>query len=296
MNRMTRADMTKAIEHLKEGLARDPQYALLWAELGSVLARSADGSWIPAAEGYARAREAVDRALALEPELAEGYASLAWIQRSYDWDFRGAEASIARALELAPASADVLRIAGTMARTNGRFEEAIGLFRRALEQDPLSANTYDHLGLALHAADRPAEAEVAYRKTLELSPQRIRTRALLALSLLAQGRREEALAEASRESEGLYHLWALAIVEHGSGHIAESDAALDQLIEKNAADGAYQIAALYGARGEADKAFEWLERAYAQRDSGLPEAKTTPRLRPLHGDPRWGAFLEKMGL
>jgi hypothetical protein len=79
------------------------------------------------------------------------------------------------------------------------------------------------------------------------------------------------------------------------GHAAESDEALGELIEKFAEDWALQIADVHGARGEADAAFEWLERAYAQRDGGLADMKWSPRFRSLHGDPRWSAFLKKMG-
>jgi hypothetical protein len=87
----------------------------------------------------------------------------------------------------------------------------------------------------------------------------------------------------------------LTIVHHAIGRRAESDGALQELIEIGAATLACQIAEAHAARGEPDLAFEWLERAYAQRDGGLSEMKTSPHFRSLHGDPRWGAFLKKMG-
>jgi hypothetical protein len=68
------------------------------------------------------------------------------------------------------------------------------------------------------------------------------------------------------------------------------------LIAKYRSDGAYQVAEVYGVRGATDLAFDWLERAYAQRDPGLSEVKISTRLRLLHGDSRWIAFLRKMGL
>lgn len=190
----------------------------------------------------------------------------------------------------------MLREAGRLALCLGRLGEAIELYRRALEQDPLSTASYHNLGSALQAMDRLEEAEAAYRKVLELAPQRVGTRGLLSLTLLALGRGDEALAEAGREPEEAFGLWALAIVHHGLGHAAESDAALEELIEKYSEDAAYQIAEVYAVRGEADRAFEWLERAYTQNDPGLTETKDDRRLRSLHGDPRWGAFLKKMGL
>lgn len=183
-----------------------------------------------------------------------------------------------------------------MASNLGRFGEAIGLFGRALEQDPLSASSYNNLGSVLEAMDRHAEAEAAYHRALELAPQMAGTRDFLARTLLSLGRGGEALAEASREPHEPFRLWALAIVHHGLGHAAESDVALKELIEKCSEDSAYQIAEVHAARGEVDQAFEWLERSYTQRDPGLTGTKIRPSLRSLHGDPRWGAFLKKMGL
>jgi tetratricopeptide (TPR) repeat protein len=163
-------------------------------------------------------------------------------------------------------------------------------------QDPLRAVSYQNLGLALDASDRPAEAEAAYRKTLELAPQGEVTRDLLALNLLAQGRGDEALAEAAREPNEIFRLWALAIIENTAGRRTESDTALQELIAKYETDCASQIGEVYGARGEADLAFDWLERAYVQRDPGLADMKTNRLLRSLHADPRWDSFLRKMRL
>jgi tetratricopeptide (TPR) repeat protein len=175
------------------------------------------------------------------------------------------------------------------------FEEAIELYRRMLETDPLNAASHYGLGLVLRTVDRLTEAEEAYRQVLELAPQRMLTRAYLSLTLLAQGRCEEALRVATAEPFELFRLWALAIVFHDLGRGAESDAALRDLLEKYGEDGAYQIAEVYGNRGEADAAFDWLERAYAQRDPGLAELKVSLLFRALHADPRWTAFMKRMG-
>jgi serine/threonine protein kinase/tetratricopeptide (TPR) repeat protein len=293
--RRTREDTAKGIEYLEQALELDPEFALAWAELGRARFSRAIHGWAPLAEGHGRAREAAERALALEPDLAEGHSALGLIRMLYDWDWRGAEASMRRALELAPGNAQVLRAAGVLAGNLGRLEEAIGLYHRAVEQDPLSAPAYNNLGLALYAADHFPESEAAYRKALELAPQRIGTHAYLSLTLLVQGRGEEALKEAMRDPHEALRLWALGLVHHGMGHRAESEAALEELIAKRSGDWAAQIAEMHAVRGEADAAFAWLERAYAQRDAALAEVKRTPRFRSLHGDPRWGAFLKKMG-
>jgi len=148
----------------------------------------------------------------------------------------------------------------------------------------------------LHAADRFAEAEQAFQRSLELAPQRAVTRAYLALTILALGRAQEAIAQAMQEPEEVYRLWSLAMLHHDMNDRTASDAALQTLIEKHAVGAAYQVAVVHAARGESDEAFEWLERSYAQRDPGLPEMKSNPRLRRLRTDPRWIAFLKRIGL
>ncbi len=220
---------------------------------------------------------------------------LAWNQFNHDWDWGGAEASVRRALELAPGNVYALRAAGMVARARGRTSEALDFYHRALEQDPLSVGSYSGYAGVLFDAGRLDEAEAVYRKGLELAPQRALAHSKLATLLSMRGRNEEALAEAKQEPDEMFRNWALAIVYHALGRRAESDAALRELIEKNAHDSAAQIAEVYAMRGEADAAFEWLERAYEQRDSGLVHAQSNRHLASLHGDPRWRAFMRKMG-
>ena len=295
LDRDTLEDISKVFEYLKEAVERDPEFALAWSLLGAAHTRQADQGWVPVAEGYEQAREAVERALALEPDLAEAHALMGWIQRTYDWNWSSSQASYARALKLDPGNAIALRRAATLAWSLGRMEEAIELSRRAVEQDPLSAHAYSNLGQALEYEDRLEESEAALRRSLELVPQRSGTRAHLALTLVREGRGEEALTHAMRVQNEGFRLWVLAIIHHAMEHRSESDAVLRELVEKHAETMAYQAAEAYAQRGETDQAFEWLERAYAQRDGGLTRIKTSTLLRSLHGDPRWGAFLTKMG-
>jgi eukaryotic-like serine/threonine-protein kinase len=296
LDRSSREETAKAIEYMKQALAADPDLAVAWAELGMAYTREAMLAWASPTDGFGRGREAIARALALEPDLAEAHAAMAWLQINADWDWRGAEASIARAQELAPGNATVLRRAGVLAIYRGRLEESIALNRRALEQDPLSAATYGNLGFALFVASRFTEAEAMFRKGLELAPQSPGIRGNLLYALLAQGRATEALAVASQQPEGWMRLYGLALTHHALGHAAESEAALQELIEKDSDTAAVQIADVYGMRGERESAFAWLERAYAQRDPGLSGIKLQPSFRSLHDDPRWAPFVKKMRL
>ena len=113
---------------------------------------------------------------------------------------------------------------------------------------------------------------------------------------LCQGRLDEALEAAKCVVHETFRLLALANVYHAQGRHTESDAALKELIETHADTGAFQIAEAFAYRDDRDQAFAWLERAYAQRDAGMHMLRESQSMRGLHADPRWQAFLAKVGL
>jgi serine/threonine-protein kinase len=292
----SRESVAKGIECMQEALELDPGHALASAWLSRAYLHEVGRGGIPVAEGIANAREAAERALKLEPNLAEGHASLGAIRMRYDWDWEGAEASYRRALELSPGNADVVRSVGTLARNLGRQEEAISLHQRAVEQDPLNPTSYLSLGHTYRAALRFPEAAAAYRMALDLAPQRTTLHSHLGLALMEEGRNGEGLAEAELEPLYEVRLLTLAVIHFADNRRVQSDVALQEMIEKYPGYAAFQIAEVYAARREVDAAFEWLERAYVQRDTGLADVGSDPLLRSLHDDPRWEAFLVKMGI
>ena len=294
IDRNTRDATAKGIAYLEQALKREPGFALAWAELGRAYASEANWGWSPAAEGFARARDAIAQALALEPDLAEGHAGMAWIQMVHDWDWRGADASFRRALELAPGNALVLHQASILAANTGRSDEAIALARRAVEQDPLSVAAYFFLGLNYITGERYEDGISAIAKGIELAPESAAMHAWLAVALLLQGRITEAQEQARREPERWGRLFALALAGHAAGQIADSDDALRLLVESHAGDAAYQVAEIHAFRGNIDAAFEWLERARLQHDAGVAWSKVDPLLRSLHADARWMEFLRKL--
>ncbi len=295
LDRTTREDTAKAIQYFREALDLDPGYALCWAELGRAYSIEAGRVWVPVAEGFARSREAANMALSLEPDLAECHAQLGRIQIAHDWDMHGAEISYQRALELAPGSSSVLDGAAVLAYKLGHLDKALQLSNRVLRQDPLSAAFWHNFGLACHAAGRLDESEKAFRRALELVPQRAVSYALLSLVMAETGRIEEALRQAALEPYEIWRVWAQAIIHQAAGNNAEAEEALRKLTNEHADGNAYQIAEVHSMRKEIDAAFEWLEHALAERDSGLTHAKVNPRLRPLHDDRRWPALLKKIG-
>ncbi len=295
LDRTTRQDTSRAIACFRQALDLDKTYALGWAELGRAFSIEAGRAWVAVEDGFARSREAANRALSLEPHLAEAHAQLGRIQIAHDWDLRGAESSYQKALHYAPGNSSVLDGASVLAYKLGRFQEALGLSRRVLAQDPLSAAFWHNFGLTCHAADNLKESEQAFLRALELVPQRFVSRALLALVLLDADRAEDALKQARREPDEFWQLWSLAIVYYKIGQTAESDGALAQLMNAHTDGNAYQIAEVHAMREEPDEAFKWLERAYDEHDSGITHTKVNPRFRMLHQDSRWNALLKKIG-
>lgn len=295
IERWTQEDVAKGIHYLETSLELDPEFAVGWAELSRARTTEAGCGWVSASKGHELARQAALRALTLRPDLADGYVRLAWIQMIYDWDWKGAQFSLGRARELAPNDDRVLHMSAVFARNTGRVGEAVEFNQRALDRDPLSSATYLNLGLNLYAADRDIDAEAAFRQSLEFAPDGTVAHGSLALAMAAQGRVEEAIAEAQAEPEESIRLWALAVIHAQARRTEAGNAALRTLIENHAGSAPTLIAEAHAVRGEGTSAFEWLERAYAERDGGLTEIKASPHLRSIHDDPRWDAFMRKMG-
>ena len=296
VERRGQKDLERAVEYFQQSRERDPGYAPAWAGLSQAYARQAGSGYVPAADGYRRAREAAKKSLTLDPQLADAHIAMGWIQNVYDWDWEAADASFRKALALEPGNALALRYAGRLAYTLGRWNEAIDLVNKAIERDPLRPNAYNNLGFVLLAVERDADAEAAFRKTLELDPDGASRHHPIGLALLLQGKTDAALREMQQETDESWRLSGLPLVFHALGRRSESDAALAALKGKYSRDSAYQIAEAHAFRGEVDLAFEWLERAYAQRDGGLAEIKSDRLLRGLAGDPRYKAFLKKLKL
>ena len=168
--RRSREDLEKAVSYHEQALRLDPGYSRAWVSLAAAHMAQADGGHVPIDEGYRKARGEVEKALELDPNLAEAHAGLGWIRMTYDWDWSGADAAYKRALELEPGNAVVIRVAARLSSTLGRFDEAIRLQRRAVELNPVSASSQANLALDLWRAGRLAEADAAYRRVLELNP------------------------------------------------------------------------------------------------------------------------------
>ncbi len=294
--RRSREDLERAAGYFDKALQLDAGYAPAWVGLAETHATQARLGYISPSGGVQMARNEVQRALAVDPNLADPYAVLGTIRRSFDWDWSGANAACKRALELEPGNARAIACAARVASTLGRFDEAIDLYRRAISIDPLSAAVYIALGGVSLAAGSQGEAEQAFRKALELEPEYPGGRFSLGVLYLVRSQPEVALHEMEREGESIWRRQGLALAYYALGRKQDADAALARLIDLDTQRYALQIATVYAFRGEPDKAFEYIELAYAQRDPGLPGMKGHPLWKNLESDVRYKALLTKMGL
>jgi TolB-like protein len=294
--RDTDKDTDMAARYYERATQLDPSYALAWAGLSRARNWQANIGLIPAEEGHRLAREAVERALALNPNLAEAHAQMGRIKQQLDFDWVGANTSIQRAIALEPGSPEFVRLAAFSATILGRLDEALPLHRRAVDLDPLNADSWEQLAETEFFMGQLDKAAADLKKALELSPDVWPAPSLLSQIYVMQGRPQDALPEIELVRPDPIRAFLYSIAYYALGREKESDAALSELIAKYHAGGAYQIAEVYAFRNQPDEAFEWLDRAYAQRDSGLIGTKMDPLLKSLHSDPRFAAFLKKLNL
>ena len=294
--RRDRKSLEKALGYYEQAITLDSRYALAWAQIALLRANQADRGYLPIKEGYEKARTAAEKALALDPNLADANLAFAWIKATYDWDWAAADASYQRALALEPGNAMVVRSAGGLAASLGRLDEALALHRRAVELDPLSAAARMNLGTYAYYAGHYDEAVAAFRNLLELDPSIPVIHHDLARVYLAQGRPQQALEEIQQEPEPVWRLFGQVLIYHALDKKNDADAALSEFVAKYSDDSAYQVASAYAFRGQTEKAFEWLHKAYARRDPGLSDIKVDPLLLSIRGDTRYSAFLKTMRL
>ena len=294
--RNTDKDTQMAATYYERATQLDSSFALAWVGLSRARNWEANQGLIPVEEGRRLAREAIERALALNPNLAAAHAQMARIKRFVDLDWAGADASIQRATALEPGNPEYLASASFSAVQFGRADEALALARRAVELDPLNPGSWSNLGATQYYEGQLAGAEADVKKSLELSADVWPGPILLSEIYVMQGRLPDAL----QEIERVRFEWArrfLSAVTYGAmGREKQSDAALQELIANNSSRGAHLVAEVYAIRNERDAAFEWLDRAYAQREGGLAQANVEPFLKNLRSDPRFTVFLKKLNL
>ena len=286
----TEESLRKAVDSLQAALELEPEYAPAWTVLAQVYFTQTQMLYRDR-EGMELARAAVEKALVIDDELPTAHNTLGWIRMYYDWDRRGANDSIQRALAIDSGNAEVLNGAGALASTLGRLDKSTEFFQRVIELDPLLWYAHLNLGSNLTAAGRTGEAAAAFHHALELNPQAPIAHFLLGVNYLLENQPQRALAEMKREIKPIPRDAGIVLALHALGKTTDADQALAVLIEDHKDLAAYYVAEICAWRGDEDAAFTWLTTAYEQRDAALAGILIDPLLADLNSDPRWPVFL-----
>jgi DNA-binding winged helix-turn-helix (wHTH) protein/TolB-like protein/Flp pilus assembly protein TadD len=302
LNRLTDDGFFKGRDYFQQAINKDPKYALAYAALADAYNALGDFDALASNDAFPRAREAAEKALALDESLAEAHSALALVKFYFDWDFAGAEREFQRALATNPGYSDARKTNGYYLTAMGRFEEGLHEMKRALELDPISLEKTAAIGEVLYHQRHYDQAIEQYRKALEMDANSGFTHWALGRTFLAQGKYSEAIAEfqtsiplsgdSPDEPAELARAYAL------SGKRDEALKILEELkrFSEHKHVAPTVIAAIYGALGDKTQAFVFLEKAYSERDFILVMLNVEPMFDPLRSDPRFAELSRRVGL
>ena len=302
-NKMNPGGYEKAIENFEQAIEKDPNNAVAFAGLADSYWWSSIWGNLPPHQTFPKAREAAKRAIEIDDSLGEAHASLASIHTFYDWDWEAAEREFKRALELAPGSAYIYVYYSIFLNNRRRHDEAVIQVKKAQELDPVSGFCNTNLGHRLWQARRYDEAIEEFQKWLVIEPNDWFAHHHLCHLYLEKSMIKEAIVEIDKSLElsgGVpMNVANAAMTHYRFGDKEVADRLFDSL-KKRASHEYIQpncFILIYLARGEADQAFEWVKKAYEERDSFLPWLRVTP-LDCMHfpSDPRINELLDRLGL
>jgi len=286
----------KAVSFFDQAIRLDAGYALAYAERSEAWTWIGDLSGDKQKEAWSKAAGDAERAVAIQPKLAEAHAALGWARFFAEWRFDEGLAELRHAQQLAPWNPITNDLLAPVVVYLGRFEEAERLARQAIERDPLAYQARQSLARLLFVEGKLDEAEAAARKAVELQPTAAGSHRWQVFVAIQRGDGEAALREAELEPNERYRRFELALAHHTRRDRVAADAALAELITKDRNVMAYQVAEVYAYRAEKDKAFEWLQISLVNHDTGLLSLLIDPLMRSLRDDSRYGEMLEKVGL
>jgi TolB-like protein len=286
----------KAVSFFDQAIRFDPGYALAYAERSEAWTWIGDLSSEKQKDAWSKAASDGEKAVAIEPKLAEAHAALGWARFFAEWRFDEGLAELRRAQQLAPWNPSTNDLLAPVVVYLGQLEEADKLAREAIEHDPLAYQARQSLARLLFVQGKLDDAEAAARKAVELQPTAAGSHRWQVFVAIERGDGEAALREAEHEPNERYRRFELALAHYARGDRPAADAALADLIERDRDVMAYQITEVYAWRGETDKAFEWLQISLDNHDTGLLSLLIDPLMHSLRQDPRYDTLLAKVGL
>jgi class 3 adenylate cyclase/TolB-like protein/pimeloyl-ACP methyl ester carboxylesterase/Tfp pilus assembly protein PilF len=299
-SRRNQEGLNQAISFFQKALAADGSYAKAYTGLADSYATLALLEISAPNDVYPKAKEAVSKALSLDPQLAEAHTSLGLIRFQYDWDWKGAEEEFKEAIRLNPSYAPARHYFADLLKAMGRFDEALSEISRAQELDPLNLAINTGVGHVLYLSRQYDKAIDQYKKAVDLDPNFMATHLWFGRPYLEKGMFPEAISELETavKLSGESTL-ALAMLGHGlasAGRKEEAMQVLEKLKERSKSQyvPSYWIAVVYNGFKDKDEVLAWLARAYEERSSWLVWSNVEPRFAWLRGDPGFEAVMGKM--
>ncbi|MCI0617786.1 tetratricopeptide repeat protein, partial [bacterium] len=301
-NKRNEEDIKKAIELFEKAINKDPNYALAYVGLADcyVVRSSPFSREVRLEKGSA----AANKALELEPTLAEAYVSLG-ATKELKWDWSSAEKLYRKAIQLNPNYPTAHQWLSEILIQSGRTDEGLIESRRALEMDPLSTIMNVSLAGNLYFARKFDESITQCRKTMELDPDSFMPRERLIQALLEKRQYLDAVSEYVKlvKIYGTYEKEAADIetvkqeyFTLGEEGFWKKKLELDLNNLKRGFGSAYNVAVNYSMLRQNDPAFWWLEKSMKARDSQLDELKVDPKMDPIRSDPRFNEYIRRLNL
>jgi TolB-like protein/Tfp pilus assembly protein PilF len=303
-NRRTTGGVNKAIDYFQQAIAKDPNYALAYSGLvGSYFSLARNSATLSPKEAGAKARQAAERALELDPTLGEAHAAMGLVLLVFEWNFSAAQRELQRAIDLNPSYPYAHQWYAELLWATGRYEESIKEIRKALELEPFTPIVNFGLGISLMFGKHISEAEQVYRKTLDMDPNFPISHYGYAQVLILEKKFDEALTEMEKivqsVPESSYYRGYLGYACARAGKTERARKILGELIEeaKTKYVSWLGIANIYVGLGEKDHAFAALELAYQQGDPRMDGLRARADVDSYWTeDPRFAGLLKKIGL
>ncbi|HEU4391482.1 MAG TPA: tetratricopeptide repeat protein [Blastocatellia bacterium] len=292
----------KSIDYFQQAIEKDPKYSLAFAGLADSYAGLSIRADMHPQDSAKKERAAAMHALQLDDTIAEAHASRARVIYRYDWDWAGAESEFKRAFELSPNNSLAHQNYSNFLTAMGRHQEAISEIKRARELEPISVSVNVLVARALYFAREYDEAIEQCQKNLEMDPNFGESHLFLGRSYKEKRMYEEALAELQKARDLLRgSAEVLSLIGHTyavSGRHVEAQKVLQELQgqSKQRYVSPYHIAMVYAGLGEQDEAFQWLEKAYEDRESRMTILKFVPEFDSLRKDSRFADLVKRVGL
>ena len=301
-NLRTEAGLRRSIELFERAVEKDRSFALAFCGVSDAWAQIGWLEFSAPTDAFPKAREAAERAIAIDDRLAEAHASLGFVRFLYERDWGATQKELQRAIELNPGYPVAHQFYADYLKAMGRFDEALAEMKHALELDPVSMAVNTGMGHVLYLARDFDGAIEQYSKALQLDPTFGPAHLWFGRPYLQKGMYDEAISEIRQAvaSSGGSTI-SLAVLAHAyasAGREAECRTILADLLERSRARylPSYWIALIFTGLGDTDQAMAWLERAYEERSSWLVWIKVEPRFDPLRSDLRFVSLLRRMRL